>query len=90
MTNNYQCDYSLKDSTFNTTIDLLDDLICKAFRFVYYSAESSTQVLLVVFTMNRVVAIGWPLAAKTILSNHSTLITIGEKSYSKIIIQHNK
>ena len=68
-----------RDSTFNTNIELANNLICKACRFVYYSAETSTQVLLVVFTINRVVAIGWPFTAKAILSNRSTLVTIGEK-----------
>lgn len=65
------------DNTFGASIELVNNIVCKVLRYVYYSAESSTQVFLVVFTMNRVVAIGWPLVAKVILTERSTNITIG-------------
>lgn len=64
------------DYTLNTGIFSYTDVTCKSSRYLYYWAESCTQWLLVLFTLNRVVAIAWPLTAKIILSERSTLSAI--------------
>ena len=72
------------DYTLNTGIFSYTDVTCKSSRYLYYWTESCTQWFLVLFTLNRVVVIAWPLTAKIILSERSTL------SLSAICVDSNQ
>ena len=59
----------------------INNVTCKLGVFFYYWAESCTQWLLVMFTINRVIALAWPLAAITILSANANIAVICANLY---------